>query len=81
MVPAAGSDEAVPPFVVVVVPVVPVDVCANTYWANIKEVAIAEETPTALEDIDFRRLESFIPTLSLARNQNACQVLKILRFF
>ena len=68
MVPAAGSDEAVPPFVVVVVPVVPAGVCANTYWANNREVAIAEETPTALEDIDFRRLESFIPNSSLAGN-------------
>ena len=66
MVPAAGSDEAVPPLVVVVVPVVPVEVCANTCWANNREVATAEETPTALDDIDFRRLESFIPTSSLA---------------
>ena len=67
--PAAGSDEAVPPFVVVVVvvvPVVPVEVCASTLVARYSEVASAEEKPTALEDKDFRRLESFIPTLSLA---------------
>ena len=67
MVPALGKDEVVPPFVVVVVPVVPVDVCASTFCAKYKLVASAEEKPTALEDKDFRRLESFIPNLSLAR--------------